>query len=451
MPPASKLFCASAAGARSWADFSSDVAAARDRIAGAARICNLLDDRYQFAVGLAAALLNGQVTVLPSSRAPKALETALGSDGDGLVLGSTAGQVRRTRRIERLPDGSGRAAPDDVATLIADLKAAPGEVHVYTSGSTGLPVRHCKRWRTLAGGAVVTEAILSAAGLEETAFAILGTTPHQHMYGLEASIFSGLAFHRTLYRDTIFYPADLESAVATTRDLGASSSVLVSSPAHLRYLEPTIASLSELSAVISATAPLPLALAERLEAADIPVFEIYGSTETGSLAWRRTAADPRWMPAAGFELADRPEGCEARAPHLEAPILLGDAVLQEPDGRFHLLGRIGDLVNVAGKRTSLGTLNAVLLETPGLADGLVLRHKRDEGDWLGVLVVPSQPWPSAEDVRAAVRRQFRMHLDPVFLPQRIQLVESLPRSGTGKIPASDQDGLLAELLGRDPR
>ncbi|GMG84993.1 xanthomonadin biosynthesis 3-hydroxybenozate--AMP ligase XanA2 [Paralimibaculum aggregatum] len=444
------ILCFSAAGLRRWDGFAADVAAARARIAGPERVCNLMRDRYVYMVGLAAALLNGQAVVLPASTAPRAVEAALDGPGETLVLGGEAAPEGSARRIGALPDGLA-AEPGAGRALRRALETAPGEIHVFTSGSTGLPVRHRKRWATLAGGALVTEAVLAAAGHGAAGagaqpFAILGSTPHQHMYGLEAAVFSGLAFGRALHRGTIFYPADLEAAVADARAAGLGACVLVTSPAHLRFLEPALAALPEIRSIISATAPLPLALAERIEAAGTRVFEIYGSTETGSLAIRRTAADPLWQPIAGFTLEQLPEGCRAAAPHLDASVLLGDAVELAPDGRFRLLGRLGDMVTVAGKRTSLGTLEAVLAETPGLADGVVLRQRRDEGDWIGVVAVP-QAGQDEAGLGAAIRRQFRAHLDPVFLPQRIRFAEALPRGGTGKIPAEAQGALLEALMG----
>ncbi len=443
MRGAGDLFCIAGGRSRSWAEFAGDVAALRPRLGGADAVCNLCRDRYAYAVGLAAAMANGQTTVLPHSTAPRALAAALDGAEAPLVLGGEAAPEGSARRLARLPDGAGRADP---APLLADLEAAGGEIHVFTSGSTGHPVRHRKRWRTLAGGAGVTEGVIAAAGLAETPFAILGTTPHQHMYGLEAAVFSGLAFGRTLHRGTVFYPADLEAAALELRAAGLAGAVLATSPTHLKFLEHAVCAVPELRAVISATAPLPESLAARIEGAAIPVFEIYGSTETGSVAIRRTVEGPDWTPLAGFSLETRPEGSTAEAPHLDGPVLLGDLLSISPTGRFRLLGRVGDMVTVAGKRTSLGTLNAVAAETPGLADAVVLRERRDAGDWLGVVAVPAPGGASETELRAAIRAQFRAHLDPVFQPSRIQFAAALPRSGTGKISAADQSALLAALL-----
>lgn len=425
--------CFSADGVISRAQFAGDVAAFRSRIQGASHVCNLLADRYEFMVGLAATFLNGQIALLPSAPAPGAVARALEGAGRAIIVGGDHGSHPET------------ASPIDPAETFAALRAATGRVNVFTSGSTAHPVRHVKSWGTLAGGAAVTEAIMSRLGMVPGHCAILGTTPHQHMYGLEAAVFTGLAFGHCLHRETVFYPADLERAVSDAAALGIERLVLVSSPAHLKFLEDTLASLPRIQGVISATAPLSPALAERLEArGDLQVWEIYGSTETGSLAIRRTTGDERWEPLVGFTLSEQEDGFLAKAPHLETPFVLPDVIEQETDGRFRLLGRRGEMVSVAGKRSSLAALNAVLLETEGLSDGVVLQHRTEGDDILCVIAVLGDL--NESDAKPAIRRQFRQHLDPVFTPKRMAFVERLPRSGTGKIMAKDAEELL-KLVG----
>ncbi|MEM6547888.1 MAG: AMP-binding protein [Pseudomonadota bacterium] len=410
--------------------FQADVAAMRPRIAGASAVCNMLADRYDYMVALAAAMLNGQRSILPSSTAPGAVAAALEGEANPLILGPETAAL------------SVGAAPDPLGSR-QDLAAATGEIHVFTSGSTGYPVRHRKNWSILAGGAEVTEVILrriAPAGR----FALLGTTPHQHMYGLEATVFAGLAYGHCVYRDTIFYPADLEQAARSAQMAGIEHLILVTSPAHLRFLESEVLATRSIAGVISATAPLAVDQARRLEdRGGPPVYEIYGSTETGSLAVRRTVEETLWTPAAGFTLDPRPEGCIAAAPHLPEAMRLADAVSVEADGRFRLLGRLGDMVNIAGKRSSLGMLNAVVQETPGLRDAVVLRRRGEGSDSLCILaVIDPAAGLGEEQAMAAIRRQLRQHVDPVFVPNRIWFADHLPRTAVGKILAGDLEGLI---------
>jgi acyl-coenzyme A synthetase/AMP-(fatty) acid ligase len=104
------------------------------------------------------------------------------------------------------------------------------------------------------------------------------------------------------------------------------------------------------------------------------VIELYGSTETGALATRRTASEIAWTPLPGVALHGQGTGeaqrFRAEGPHIDVPIVLGDILELQPDGRFRWLGRASDLVKVGGKRASLFALNLALTQIPGVADGV---------------------------------------------------------------------------------
>lgn len=421
-----RRFCVGPAGPGSWRDFLADVDRARAAIGAHDAICNMAPSRYDFAVVLAAALIEGRATVLPQSRAERAVEAAISGWSSPLVI----------ETLDNLPPPG--PAPGRAASL-AGLGAAAGEVHVFTSGSTGEPVRHRKTWAALAGGARLTAQIIARAGLGPGRTAIAGTTPHQHMYGLEATVFTALAHGYCMHDAAVFYPADIEAMGETAEILGIRDLVLVSSPPHLRFLEDAICATPRIRCVISATAPLHRDLAARLEAGGArSVFEIYGCTEAGSLAWRRTAADESWALLDGFTLSRRGDGWYADAPHLAAGAMLGDDLEVLPDGRFRLLGRRGDMINIAGKRQGLGALNAALATLDCIRDGVVLRETVGGEDRLSILVV-ADPHAAmdAEALRNAVRAHMRAHFDPVFVPRKIGFVDTLPRGETGKISARD--------------
>ncbi len=441
MPLQDRVLIFSRENGRSCAEFAADVALLQQKISDYGSICNLLSDRYSFVVGLAAALLNGQTTILPVSTAPQAVDAAIGGSSGTLILGDAAMEITGPR-LSRLPRSD---APEDPAQLFAALPRAPGIVHVFTSGSTGSPNRHIKTWETLAGGAEITLKIIEAVGLASTDFGFVGTTAPQHMFGLEATVFAGLMGRHSQYGEQVFFQADLEEAVRAAREAGIEAIVLVTSPAHLRFLETAVMELGEVRAIISATAPLSKTLAARLEErGDLPVFEVYGSTESGSLAIRRTIEGDLWTPLAGFTLEQHDGSVIAQAPHLAEPVPMGDAMSLEPDGRFRLLGRLGDMVLVAGKRTSLGALNAILVDTPGIVDGVVLREPGKADDQLTIVAVihPSSTM-TPDDCRAAIRDHLRQHFDPVFLPRKITFCDALPRSPSGKITAEDLGRLQA--------
>jgi acyl-coenzyme A synthetase/AMP-(fatty) acid ligase len=91
-----------------------------------------------------------------------------------------------------------------------------------------------------------------------------------------------------------------------------------------------------------------------------PLWEIYGSTETGALATRRPAHETLFRAMDGITLHGMEERTQARGGQLDAPVGLGDLVELKDAVSFELRGRVADLVKVAGKRSSLTALDSEL-------------------------------------------------------------------------------------------
>jgi hypothetical protein len=132
-------------------------------------------------------------------------------------------------------------------------------------------------------------------------------------------------------------PADVRAACA-----GRPRAAWVATPLHLRSLVQATADGPRCSAVVTSTMPLTEAVARRSEQlCAAPVLEIYGSTETGALALRRTARETRWRPLAEVRLESSADGMVATGSHFAGPIALADVARIDPGGSFVLLGRSG--------------------------------------------------------------------------------------------------------------
>ena len=363
-------------------------------------VVNLCEDRYAFTVGFAASLIAGQTTLLPPSRAPQAISDSC--DGrDAYTL--TDEEVLRTGSPHR-------------STAGFSIDAGHVAAVVFTSGSTGRPVPHSKTWGSLVAGARALAARLQAKGT------VVGTVPPQHMFGLESTVMlpwqNGLALHS----GRPLLPADLGAALAE----GAAPRWLMTSPLHLRACVAARQPLPGLAGVLSSTMPLDVQLAqdaERLWSA--PVFEIYGSSEAGMIATRRTAVDETWELCPGVNLTERAGEFCVQGGHILEPQRIADELRLREERRFTLHGRKASLVKIAGKRTSLDALNAVLVRIEGVRDGVF--YLRDGAERLGALVVA--PGLTQRALRAALRR----HIDPAFLPRPLHFVAALPRSENGKL------------------
>ena len=418
--------------------FLADVARVAECLPEARHLINLCGERYRFAVGFCAAILRGQTCLLPPTHAP-ALVAHLKETHEGTQILSDAELPGLDTGVFRYPDSdtrvpaptSGTKAPFPDPGSIPRIPVAHVAARVFTSGSTGLPSAHPKTWGMLVRNAQVAALRLGIDKARDCT--LLGTVPGQHMYGFESTILlalhNGLAFHG----GKPFYPADVAAALA---ELDADR-ILVTTPFHLRALLSAAVELPPLRMILCATAPLSAALAGVAEARfGAPLFEIYGCTEAGQVATRRTALTDTWEAFDGVRIDARDDGWFASGGHVECETRLADRLELVDATRFRLLGRDNDLVNVAGKRTSIGYLDTLIQSIPGIDDGAFVHREGEPGavDRLTAFFV------STTLDEAAVIAALRRTIDPAFLPRPLYKVASLPRATTGKLP---QAALLA--------
>ncbi len=141
-----------------------------------------------------------------------------------------------------------------------------------------------------------------------------------------------------------------------------------------------------------------------------------------------------------MHLLPQPDGTAVQAPHLAHAVVLADLVEVHADGRFELRGRNADLVEIAGKRASLGDLTRRLLAVAGVRDGVVFQH--DPCPRTGVARIAALAVVADGISDADVLSALRDHVDAVFLPRPLRLVAALPRNDTGKLPRA----ALADLV-----
>jgi acyl-coenzyme A synthetase/AMP-(fatty) acid ligase len=394
-------------------------------------LLNMCGDRYRFSVGLAAAILTGKVSLLPSTHTPGVVRQIRAFAPDVFCLTDSDSCAVDLPRL-RYPDMAAVGLTDEFA--IPRIDGTQRIAVVFTSGSTGVPQPHAKTWAGLVGS---VQAEAAGLGLSpDKPCAIVGTVPPQHMYGFESTVLMAWSGGHAFSHAQPFYPADICHALAGV----PAPRVLVSSPAHLRALLESGLALPEISLLVSATAPLSLRIAREMEAlCDAPLMEIYGSTETGLIATRRPVHAAEWQLLPGIELAVKNDVVHACGGHVETWTVLNDVIEPAADGKFLLHGRIADLVNIAGKRHSLTSLNHLLNAIPGVVDGTFFMPDEAGHDHITRLAAcVVAPGMKAPQLLAALRE----HIDPVFLPRPLLFVDALPRNATGKLPRAALQALF---------
>jgi acyl-coenzyme A synthetase/AMP-(fatty) acid ligase len=421
--------------------FEREVRAVAERLPDAGFAVNLCEDRYRFMVALCAAALRGQATLLPPSRARTVVEEVLAQHRDSYVLADALvpcdesvapPSQRRWQLPVVLPQQDG-----DALTVPEDLLVAIG----YTSGSTGRPKANPKTWASFRASTAQNLAALDDLLDHGGTTPLVATVPPQHMYGMEMSVLLPLLGPVAVHGARPFFPADIARALHDAPMLfNGAPPLLVTTPVHLRALVESDAQLPPLCGIVSATAPLSRELARAAEERfGCEVREVFGSTETCVIARRRTAHEDAWTPLPGVHLTSQPDGTLVQAAHLTQPVVLADLMDVHADGRFELRGRNADMIEIAGKRASLGDLTRRLLAVPGVIDGVVIQL--DPCTRTGVARIAALAVAPGLNA-AAVLTTLREHVDAVFLPRPLRVVSALPRNETGKLP---RDALM-ELL-----
>jgi acyl-coenzyme A synthetase/AMP-(fatty) acid ligase len=428
------------------AHFLRDVMAVAQALPEHAYVINVCADRYLFMVGFAAALVRGQVSLLPPSRVTGVVIAIAADYPDSYLLvdGHVGDGALPQFRISVAAD-----APSPV-TLSSDSHPAVPQIDLrqlaailFTSGSTGQATPNPKTWESLVlGAAGNAAALLPPSGPTVT---VVATVPSQHMYGFETTVMLPLQGFCAVQCDQPLYPEDVRRVLAVTPE----PRLLITTPVHMRALAGFSGVMPALSGILCATAPFTRKLATSCEARfGVTVMEAYGSTESGITATRRTALDEPWRLLEAFEIEAGMTGTIFRAKHLPAQVQLQDYIEQLDERHFRLIGRGSDLINIAGKRASLGDLNAKLLAIDGVRDGIVFMPAASPGgDADGAIQRTAAfvvaPGMTRDQVLAALRQV----VDPAFLPRPLIMVDALPRSESTKLPRAAVLKLFAEHIG----
>ena len=409
----------------------SDVAAVAAALPDSRHVLNFCADRYRFAVLLLAAIVRRQVTLLPPATTPHVIDAMRAFAPDAYYVSDDPAIAVDLPR-HAIADG-----PATIQDCAIEIPMAPADQRVacvFTSGSTGEPQPNFKHWGPLVDDAHA-EARRLGIGPRHTIF---GTVPPQHMFGFESTILLPLLCGAALTAKRLYYPADIDAALGAAR----APRVLFTTPFHLRAWVESHGpgdAMPAVSKIVSATAPLSAGLARTAEArTGAELHEIYGCTEAGQVATRRTAETDEWHTLEGLRVWNVGEQAMVAGGHVERPTALGDVIEPKGDGtRFLLHGRTADMVNIAGKRNSIGYLNHHLTAIAGVEDGVFFLPDTADDD--GVTRLAAFVVAPALDA-ARILAHLRERLDPVFLPRPLIKVERLPRQLTGKLT---RESLLA--------
>jgi len=404
--------------------------AAQLRETRARRYALCIDDPFDFACSLFALFACGKTPVIPANATPGYLADL--ADAYDAVL--THADVRAHAAHSVHAAHEARAA--------TPLKiAADAPLTLYTSGSSGTPKPIHK---TLAQFDAEVHTLEREWGALVGDATMLASVPHHHIYGLLFRVMWPLAAGRAFDRAVCIEPQHVQSRIAQ-----CGATVVVSSPAQLSRWPalPGFASLEPAPrAFFSSGGPLSAeAAAEYATAFGAAPIEIYGSTETGGIAWRRQNETSAWQPMNGVEVRRGDDGAlNVRSRHLGHGDWhrTDDAITIDDDGRLRLRGRLDRVIKLDGKRVSLPEVEARLVLHPHVAQASVVPLAGASRERVGAVVALTEAGGEAlrSEGRVALAKTLRRHLaayfDVVVLPRHWRFRIALPFDARGKLPVA---------------
>lgn len=382
-----------------------------------------------FAAALCAGLLAGKTIILPANTQPGTI-SELNHQFDAVIADSPICEIKTfisLRHELALP----AAKWPQVATF--------GELILFTSGSSGEP----KAIRKSIYQLDAEVSILDHTFAEHLPHcSVVATVSHQHIYGLLFKILWPLAANRPFLSDQIEYPETLSYYLAIMPNL-----CLISSPAQLSRLPDALDNQLQHncpSLIFSSGGPLSYQAANDVLRCygQLPI-EIFGSTETGGIAYRRqlTQQEP-WQTFAPIKIKQVDDNgvlC-IKSPYLENSeqwYRCDDSVDLINPQQFRLLNRIDRIVKIEEKRISMAQMELLLCSHPLIQDAAIsfLSQPRQ---MLGAIIelTPDGRLLLAEQGKLAVNNLIKKHLlsqfERVTLPRRWRYPDRIPQNSEGK-------------------
>ncbi len=220
-----------------------------------------------------------------------------------------------------------------------------------------------------------------------------------------------------------------------------------------------VPALPKLRLCISAGAPLPRTVAKKFrEKFNLPIHSFYGSSECGGICYDRETTNEvegfvgQPMAGVGIELLEpNASACQIQV----RSAAVGDGYFPEPDEEklgdgafvpddllarddsgFKIVGRISDVINVAGKKVNPAEVEAHLLRFTGVRQAIVFGRPAGAGALRNEEVAACVAG-SRHLTEEGLLRFCRTALSAWQVPKRIFVVDAIPMNERGKISRRD--------------
>lgn len=413
-----------------------------------------IEDVFSFAAGfLALASLNYTIILPPNLKLGAIEDIALNNES---VLTDKVFENSKLP-ILNIPEKARDLSPITLKKLAPDKTCT---IELFTSGSSGEPKKITKSLQNIETELRTLEKYW---GAKATACVYFSTVTHLHIYGLLFRLLWPLTSKRPFFNKNYLFPEDLGKAMKAF-----SQVLLISSPAHLKRIPQMVALpgfCSKIKMITSSGGPLDFATADLFtKDGSITPVEIFGSTETGGIAWRsQTSENAPWQ---AFENIQIKQNDETGTLSLQSPYIQETGFVETSDvieiitsNTFHLKGRADRIVKIEEKRIGLNHLESKIIETGLIQDVYVtlLSSEEQKGRlFLGCIISLNESgqklflklsWKPFVEI---LRQKLAQFFDLILIPRQWRLVQEIPLNQTGKKVASHLNKFFTPIINHQP-
>ncbi len=397
------------------------------------------DDFYRYSVNFFALLLAKKNIILAQSNQVERIKQAAS------IADISIGDFEVNDEHQSLLTHYEKAKSGQTHSPLADLSIDENiSITLFTSGSSGNAKAVKKYWYQLANEVVALQTIFPS-----TKNCIIATVTHKHIYGLLFKLIWPVFTDKNIVCQTIEYPEQIEQLT-----LQLPRVVLISSPSYLartcsQFSPQAIDAIDE---VFCSGGALESSVAEDFSKThQQAIIEVYGSTETGGIAWRQQANSSLWQLFPEHQVSLTPQNTlllQSRFLAKGESYITEDRV--ELQGRFFtLLGRVDRIIKLHEKRLSLDELEITLTTLTNISACrcFVLDDSTNKMTLAAVIELSSTSlMPKNNTEKKQLVNTFKKSLSPTFeaslLPRKWRFVEQLPFNSEGKLVKAE----LSELF-----
>jgi len=391
-------------------------------------------DSYLFTCMFLACVVTQKHVILPGNVQPSALDE-LSDQFDCLMVDQSITTLPNKKlgifNISALLEEKAFANTESFP-LNRELELDSVKLTLFTSGSSGTPKAIQKTLEHIENE--INELEVTWGKLLDNS-KVHSTVSHQHIYGLLFRVLWPLCAGRAFARYNLDYPEQIMTHAT-------KETTLISSPALLKRMT-TEYSPKHIRCVFSSGGPLNFDSAQQSEQllGSRPI-EVYGSTETGGIAFRQQwEATTPWQLFDCIEATLNSEKCiKLLSPYIDKHnwYQTADECEMVSDNQFILKGRTDRIIKIEEKRVSLVEVEKRLEQLSWIDECVVIPFEEPERLILASVIVLSTEGRAKLDTMTKgkfwllLRSELRNWLEPTAIPRRYRILDEIPLNSQGK-------------------